>query len=925
MAALRRTWERLGRRLVPDSAFWRLVLATAVLAVITAGGAMIVSDIIGRQLVFSISQDSSYTVLRNAVDLIGRTSAQIEEARVRDIETRKQSLLESLDFVEGFLKHHAGNRGQDGESRQQCLDRLEELSTKSQPFHGVLDAAGTPLLVAGSLPQAGGVTAEALLQRLQTMKTSPEEGAFALFFPPGEDAAVILARRDIELWELTLFAAAALPQKDPALEEKTRLTLNEMRARLNEIVVAESGYVYAFDDDCAMIVHPTLIGEEFASIMVPGSKEPLCRALKRTAMRPWGENFLHYDWDRPEDKGRYVHEKISWCTVEPTTGWVVGASVYTEDLEAPVPRFVSRIFLPALGSILLLGLALALILRSLLKPVNDLSRVCQRVSHGDLDVSAPVGASGEIGKLCWHFNAMIKRIRGLRQRDERRRNELEELNQTLERKVSLRTRALERKAHKLEEANIRLKELDKLKTSFVSSVSHELRTPLTSILGFAKMIRRDFFKLQQTCDLDGGNARHPGRIENNLEIIIHEGERLARLINDLLDLARIEAGRMEWHDALIDFQEVAMDCLDSMYAQFQAKPDVAVRHDIQPGIPAVYADRDRLTQVLLNLMNNALKFTASGSITLQACHGDGVLQCRVCDSGPGIERSELTKVFDRFHQVSERASRKDKPAGTGLGLAICNNILEHYGGVIWAESSPGRGTAIIFELPLRADQDARQPEDATDMTLRFSLRRSRRLAQEEAPLVLVVDDDRHMQSLLLHLFEDAGYRVATASDGAEALERVRRLHPDLVTMDLLMPGMPGSEVISLLRKDPDFAGTPVILVSALADMAADDYTASDAVFSKPVDEELLLATAQALLLQDPLPGEFRELFGQDGYTSDDALVCTSGGECGVCTLQEAKRRVAQGFTGQIFVPRGNGDLARLQALLGRSGVQVVMV
>jgi len=271
---------------------------------------------------------------------------------------------------------------------------------------------------------------------------------------------------------------------------------------------------------------------------------------------------------------------------------------------------------------------------------------------------------------------------------------------------------------------------------------------------------------------------------------------------------------------------------------------------------------------------------------------------------------------------SDLPAAGQRPGGTGLGLAICHNILEHYDGLIWAESTPGKGTEFIFEMPLRTDQEQRsRPVEHAEQPI------ARTVDQDAHPLVLVVDDDRHMQALLLHLFEDAGYRVTTASDGATALKRIKATPPDLITMDLLMPGMPGSEIIALLRSQPEYAAIPVILVSALADMGADNYTQSDAVLSKPIDEELLLATAQSLLLQDPLPNGLRELsrnYSSGASGANEVMICDTAGNCSFCTLQQAMEQVASGFTGQIYVSRGQERASELAEIVGKAGVQVVM-
>ncbi len=296
---------------------------------------------------------------------------------------------------------------------------------------------------------------------------------------------------------------------------------------------------------------------------------------------------------------------------------------------------------------------------------------------------------------------------------------LASLNKHLERLVNERTQDLERKAQELEQANARLQELDELKTNFVSSVSHELRTPLTSILGFAKLIARDYLRLLENEDLEAlARNRYAQRILDNLVIITQESERLSRLVNDFLDLAKIEAGRLDWQDELLDFRQLAQETLTAMQAQIEARPDVVVHQDIAPDIPPLHADRDRLTQVLVNLLTNALKFTPSGEILLSACHREGVLQIRLRDTGHGIPRDELSKIFDKFHQAADRTARGEKTQGTGLGLAIVQSILEHYQGEIWAESEPGHGAEFVVELPLHAARHRMGSGQSTSEKLR---------------------------------------------------------------------------------------------------------------------------------------------------------------------------------------------------------------
>ncbi|MEA4858524.1 MAG: PAS domain-containing sensor histidine kinase [Solidesulfovibrio sp.] len=296
-----------------------------------------------------------------------------------------------------------------------------------------------------------------------------------------------------------------------------------------------------------------------------------------------------------------------------------------------------------------------------------------------------------------------------RVRAERR---LEILNRHLSEAVRERTRRLAEKAAELEAANERLKELDRLKSGFLATVSHDLRTPLTSIMGFAKLIARDFAKF--FAPFAAGHQRLTGQAERlvaNLNIIESEGERLTRLINDFLDLSKIESGQAQWRDTVVDAAVLIGRAAASVSADFEAKPEVAFAMEVADDLPPLYIDPDRLTQVLVNLLGNAAKFTDEGRVRLRAGLSEGFLRVEVSDTGQGVPRESLEKIFDKFHQAQAGDTVADgqRPKGTGLGLAICRQIVEHYKGRIWAESELGRGSTFILELPLSQAVDAAQP------------------------------------------------------------------------------------------------------------------------------------------------------------------------------------------------------------------------
>jgi len=281
---------------------------------------------------------------------------------------------------------------------------------------------------------------------------------------------------------------------------------------------------------------------------------------------------------------------------------------------------------------------------------------------------------------------------------------MEALNQRLETKVEVRTKALFRKVAEMEEANKQLKELERLKSSFLSSVSHELRTPLTSIRGFAKLIAKDFEKYFSQ---DSLSILYPKaeRLLRNLAIVEKESERLTRLINDVLDLSRIESGKMPWRDEPISLPEIVDDAVMAVQGRLEYRPLVSLRVEIPSGLPVVWADRDRILQVLINLLDNALKFTEAGSVAVSACPTDEGRMVAVCveDTGIGIAPEESEKIFDKFHQHGRKDTLRDKPRGTGLGLAISRHIVTRHGGQIWMEPGGEKGSVFCFTLPVRSE------------------------------------------------------------------------------------------------------------------------------------------------------------------------------------------------------------------------------
>jgi signal transduction histidine kinase len=255
-------------------------------------------------------------------------------------------------------------------------------------------------------------------------------------------------------------------------------------------------------------------------------------------------------------------------------------------------------------------------------------------------------------------------------------------------RLEQKSRELEAATAELREANERLKELDRLKDDFVSTVTHELRTPLTSIRAFTEIL------------VDKPNMDTAQRSEF-LGIITKEAERLTRLINGVLDLAKIESGKADWVESGVDLKEVIADTLAAMGQLFKEK-NIEVQTQLPERVSLVRADLDRMIQVTLNLLSNAAKFCDSrrGRIEIALTESDGCLRVDVRDNGRGVDPENHEVIFSKFHQVGDTLT--DKPHGTGLGLHISRRIVEHFGGRMWVESRLGSGARFSFTLPIAA-------------------------------------------------------------------------------------------------------------------------------------------------------------------------------------------------------------------------------
>jgi signal transduction histidine kinase len=371
---------------------------------------------------------------------------------------------------------------------------------------------------------------------------------------------------------------------------------------------------------------------------------------------------------------------------------------------------------------------------------------------------------------------------------------------------------------------------NRAKSEFLAGMSHELRTPLNAVLGYAQLLT-----------MEGGLTERQAR---GLDTIHQSGQHLLALINDILDLARIEAGRTELNPEPVELAVLLQAVVDLMRVKTDEK-QLAFVFDAQAGLPAaVLADERRLRQVLLNLLGNAIKFTDAGTVTLRAAAAPQgpaqvLLRLEVEDTGVGMRPDDLTRIFEPFEQVGDAQRRS---GGTGLGLAITRALVNDMGGQVQVSSELGRGTCFRVELPLPLAQPA-QPAQGAAKVAGVSAGAAPAARYPGPPRrVLVVDDVAANRTLLCDFLSNAGFEVAQASDGSELLAAARRFRPDLIVMDSVMPSVDGVEATRRLRQDAELGAVPVIAVSASATAehrAACLQAGVNVFLTKPVSLEAL--------------------------------------------------------------------------------------
>lgn len=471
------------------------------------------------------------------------------------------------------------------------------------------------------------------------------------------------------------------------------------------------------------------------------------------------------------------------------------------------------------GGILLISTLFALTVAYFLqgrisKPITLLASAARDIAdRQDFSVRVPQSSTDEIGTLVASFNSMLATIQQRSAELTTARISLEEANLTLEKKVHERTA-------ELGSALMTAREASHAKSSFLAKMSHELRTPLNAIIGYSELLSED--------------STSPA-VKEDLDKILSAARHLLGLINDVLDLSKIEAGKMDLYIEPLDLWTVVQE-VAGLVTPLCEKRNNKLVVDCDDAIGVVHADATKLRQILLNLLSNASKFTEAGQVTMKATRaplaGEDWIKIDVIDSGIGMTPEQTGRLFQAFTQAD--ASTASKYGGTGLGLAICRQFARIMGGDVTVASIPDEGSTFTLRIPARV----RRPKAAAN-TPHASDGAGAPVAKASLE-VLVIDEDESVQRALGKILEPEGFTVISARSGKEGLRLAREKHPRIIILDILMPDMDGWSVLKELKQHPGLASIPVVLLTMTDDKETGFALGASAFINKPIEQEQLL-------------------------------------------------------------------------------------
>ena len=576
----------------------------------------------------------------------------------------------------------------------------------------------------------------------------------------------------------------------------------ELLDDIQKVRYGKNGYIFIDDWRGVVLVHgaqPELVGKNIWDYQDSKGVKVVQDLIAAAKTEEGG--YVYYSWRKP-DTGE-ERPKVSFSRGVSDWQWMVGTGVYIDDVETDIAilqrslkaglrRDIFLILLVSGAVGILLLVSLRGVFRRLLRDFSRFDEFFHEAAFADHEIEVAGLTFRELRGMALNANKMLRDKVAAQERLRKHRDHLEE-------EVAERTHDLKDKNRQLEQAKEAAEAANRAKSVFLANMSHELRTPLNAILGFAQVIKNDRDTTREQ--------------RENLEVITRSGEHLLNLINNVLDISKIESGRVELEESPLDLQQLLQEMMCMMHVR-AAEKGLSFTLDQSPDLPRhISVDRGKLRQVLINLIGNAIKYTSNGGVILRAMVVKGetpeLAQVRfeVEDTGPGIREEDRERIFSPFVQLGEQAPTE---AGSGLGLAICRQYVKLMGGKIGVAGEPGKGSVFHFEVPVTVLPSGALPAE---------FQRGRVIGPAEGQprrRLLIAEDQPENRLLLRKLLEPLGFDLREAVNGKEALDVFEGWRPDLIFMDIRMPVMDGLEATRRIRAADAGAQTRIVAITAHA-------------------------------------------------------------------------------------------------------------